>query len=97
MANLDEEVPYRSPVTTGPADPVSTQDEINYSTLLEVKKDFDDAIVGLSNNFNSFKLASDAPNLEAQVAGRQVAYDILEPLQRKLQSAIDDIEVKQKG
>lgn len=93
----DEDVPYRSPVTTGPVRSASSQDENDYSTLLEVKKDFDNAIVGLYRDFNAFGLREDVPELEKQVIGRQVAYNILEPLQRKLQRAIEDVEQTQKG
>jgi hypothetical protein len=92
----NEAIPYRSPVTTGPAEPVSTQDENDYSTLREVQKEFNDAMNALFNDFNAFELAAD-PNLGVQVAGRQYAYELLLPLQTKVNSAIDDINAKQKG
>lgn len=93
----DEEIPYRSPAEVKAAPPASVRDENDYSTLEEVERYLAESIEGLSKNFNAFDLSKDGPTLEAQVAGRQLAYDILMPLHEQIKSAINDIKVKQEG
>lgn len=96
-SNQDEEIPFFSPATAPSPDPVAENDEDDYTTLKEVKKILDDGIDNLSKDFNAFDLAKDAAKLEAQVAGRQVAYDILVPLQSMVDSAIKAVEDGRKG
>lgn len=93
----NEEVPVRGPVHIAVADPVSEKDENDYSTLKQVKRDIDSAVVQLYQDFNAFSLAKDAPDLAVQVEGRQLAYQILLPLQAQIHQAVSDINEKYKG
>lgn len=96
-SNQDEEIPFFSPATAPSPDVVAENDEDDYTTLKQVKKILDDGITDLSKDFNAFDLAKDAMKLEAQVAGRQIAYDILVPLQSMVDSAIIAVEDGRKG
>lgn len=87
----NEEIPYRTSVTVGPDRPASTRDENEYSTLIEVNKMLIQAIQDLYKDFNAFDWSEQVANLKAEVAGRQIAYDILMPLQQQVQSAIQDV------
>ncbi len=88
----DEQIPFFSPATAPTPDPVAENDEDDYTTLKQVKKILDDGVDGLSTDFNAFDLSKDAMKLEAQVAGRQIAYDILVPIQSMVDSAIKAVE-----
>lgn len=93
----NEAIPYRSPAKVTQAQPASDEDENDYRTLVEVKKILDDAMDGLSKNFNAFDLAKNAPDLAVQVAARQVAYEILVPVQSMVDSAIQAVEQKEQA
>lgn len=94
----DEEIPYFSPVAIEESEPVSTQDENDYSTLKQVKQEFEQTLQGLYKDFNAFDLSSkDSIEIKIQIGARQLAFDILEPLRQKLKSAIDDIKEKNEG
>lgn len=94
MPGNDEELDYRSPVSSGSGPFISTPDEQNYSTLIEVLKDFDQGLYELAHDFNAFDLSGKEMTLEVQVAGRQYAYDLLMPLREKIQSAVNDVSIK---
>lgn len=88
------QLPYRSPVTTAPAQTPFTQDEAQYNTLVMVRNIFGEAIDGLYKEFNAFDVLSDGTDQEKidkmmrQIAGNQIAYDILSPLKERLDNAI---------
>lgn len=95
MAREDqnEQVPFFSPATAPTQDVVTEKDEDDYGTLKALKKIFDDGIEGLSKDFNAFDLSKDSSvSIEGQIAGRQIAYDILVPLQGMVDSAIKAVE-----
>jgi len=93
----DEEIPFLSPATAPVQDPVAENDEEEYSTVVKVKEILDEGIINLSKDFNAFDLAKDAITLETQVAGRQVAYNILIPIQNMVDSAIIAVKNGRKG
>jgi len=73
---------------------VSTTDERDYSTLLEVQKELDAAYSGLYSDFNAFTLVDQPKALQGQVIGRQVAFDIINPLKIKVDSVVDELKAK---
>lgn len=93
----DEAIPYLSPATAPTDDKVADNDEGDYRTLAEVKKILDEGIENLGKDFNAFDLSKDAKmDITAQVAGRQIAYDILVPLQSMVDSAINAVNESRK-
>lgn len=99
----DEELPVRSPIDISPARNVTTQDEENYSTLVDIQNTINLAIAGLYKDFNAFKILDKEDDTTAtkallrQIAGKQEAYDILAPIQEQLNSVIDQINEMRKG
>lgn len=93
----NEEIPVRSPITTGPGPAASDRDESEYSTLEVVNVLFKQAIEDLRKDFNALDLSEKLADIKTQIAGRQMAYDILDPLQQQVQSAIDNVRLKQEG
>lgn len=87
----DDGFDYRSPVSVGPSTVQSPQDEQDFSTLVIIRAELDQAILGLYTDFNALTIA-DKEKLHAQVAGRQVAYDILTPLRDRINSIVDGIK-----
>lgn len=94
----DNSLPYRTPVTlTSPTVPY-TQDEQHYNTLRMVQSIFAEAIEGLYKEFNAFDVLGDGANeavrdkMMRQVAGNQIAYDILSPLKERLDSALATVD-----
>lgn len=87
----DDGFDYRSPVNVGPAKMNTPQDEQDYSTLSVLSAELNKAITDLYKDFNAFD-ATDPKVLQAQVAGRQVAYDILTPIQTRINSIVDGIK-----
>ena len=96
IENQDEQVPFFSPATVPPKDEVVNNDEGDYTTLREVRKILDEAIEGLGKDFNILE-AEDIKKLQAQVLGRQTAYDILVPIHEMIKSAMNSIENQRKG
>lgn len=92
----DEQVPFLSVPTAPSDDEVTTADENDYTTLKEVRKILSQAIKDLSKDFNTLK-ADDIQALQAQVLGRQTAYDILVPIEEMVKSAVQSIENQRKG
>lgn len=76
----------------------TTPDEINYDTLRSVGKILQAAVDGLYKDFNAFSLLEGtdttraARDLYRQVAGKQVAYDILAPVLESVISAITVVD-----
>lgn len=94
--NPDEDVPYRASAQAAPAKRASEQDEKDFSTLVAIKKIFDESMKGLFKDFNAFDLSDKIP-VDVQIAARQQAYDLLVPVQSMVDSAIESVEQKQKG
>lgn len=95
--NEDENIPYRSPVTLPPRDAATDNDDQDFSTLLEVQKVFHEAVNALYKDFNAFDLSKNVPKLEVQIAAKQIAFDILNPLKDTIDSAIQKVEQKRRG
>ena len=90
----DNELPYRSPVTAAAPAPQYSSDEADYNTLKNVRVLFADTINNLSKDFNAFDVLSEGTNqakietMMRNIAGKQIAYDILAPLLERLDSAL---------
>ncbi len=90
----DNSLPYRSPVTPAAADIPYTQDEQDYNTLKFVQNILAETIDGLYKEFNAFDVLSDGTDTEKrdkmmrQIAGNQIAYDILSPVKERIDNAI---------
>lgn len=76
----------------------TSTNEKNYDTLREVKKLIDDALMGLYNDFNAFDVLSDGSDIDVrdkmmrQIAGNQIAYDILAPMKEAIDGAVTKID-----
>lgn len=94
----DNQLPYRTPVTPAAATTPFTKDEQEYDTLQIVRKIFGEAIDGLYKEFNAFDVLSDGTDQEVrdkmmrQIAGNQIAYDILSPLKERMDNAIIKVD-----
>lgn len=104
--NNDESIPYRSPVTAPTTNDAVDRDAEEFSTLEDVKKTLDQAVEALSKDFNAFDILKllESPTLDeaarkllVQIEGKQIAYDILMPLQSTIDSAIQNVVQKRKG
>lgn len=102
----DESIPYRAPVTAPTTNDAADRDEEEFSTLEDVKKTLDQALEALYKDFNAFdilkllgspKLDDAARKLLVQIEAKQVAFDILMPLQSTIDSAIQNVVQKRKG
>lgn len=95
---------YRTPVTDAmqSASEHVTQNEQNYDALKSNQQDLNNAIEGLYKDFNSFDVLSEGTDqakkeqMMRQIAGKQIAYDILVPLRERMNSAIAVIDMKYK-
>jgi len=82
-----EGIDYRSSASEGllsfGPDKSFTKDEEEYSTLKSVHIVLKEAIAALYKDFNAFKITEGVPrttalaDLERQISGKQIAYDIL--------------------
>lgn len=97
---MNEEIPYRTPFQTfSPAVSASSTDENEYSTLLQVRNDFGEAITALSS-FTTFDIDKSKPPTERakillhDVEVNQAAYAILYPLFDTLNSTVNSINQK---
>ena len=97
---MEPEIPYRTPFQPfTPAESVSSTDENEYSTLLQVRNDFAEAIAELSS-FTAFDIdKSKTPTERAKillhdVEVNQAAYAILYPLFETLNSTVNSINQK---
>ena len=91
----DNNVPYRSPVEVGEADIASTQDEEDFSTLIKVLQDINEAKDKCSSmsalNLDDPKLTTDQ-----QVFAYQFALnELILPLEETVKSTIGDVKLKQ--
>lgn len=100
---MNDDLPYRTPFNPLPAQQdssVSPQDENNYSTLKSLHTEFREKLKCLYDDFNAFDILSEGTSaakrdkMMRQIAGNQIAYDILLPLLDSLSSSLIDIENK---
>lgn len=102
MSSSEEEFEYRNPIDPGIVEPpvISRVDEGNINTLKQVQKDLENDIAALYKDFNAFDVMKDGTNEEVmetmmrQIAGRQIAFDILTPVFDRIKSAVDKIEMR---
>jgi hypothetical protein len=98
---MEPEIPYRTPFNTSPAASVSSTDEHDFSTLLQVRNDFAAEIAKL-HDFNAFEFGKDmlpadrAKKLLHEVEVNQAVYAILAPFFETLDSTIQDINSRYK-
>lgn len=91
----DASMPYRSPVTPAPASIPYSQDEQDYRTLTAIQQLLDESVTSLYKEFNAFDVLSDGTDEEKrdklmrQIAGNQIAFDILTPLLERVNNAIN--------
>jgi hypothetical protein len=87
----EEMVPYRSPVQVGP-DPnvASTQDELDYSTLLEVLNQLH-LSVSTIDSVHAIDLTEGELTIKEQIAAMKLSKDILTPLLTKIESIVADL------
>lgn len=90
------DLPGRSPVDVRTAVPASNQDEADFSTLLQIQKDINEQMDKLAS-IDVFTLADNENGLtlKEQVAAYKKAKEILEPLQNTINTAVDDVKLKQ--
>ena len=100
---MDEEINYRSPVASiAETDDTSDSDNDNFSTLEDVYQKFDAALKDLTH-VNAFDVqlhkseAKATASMTRQIAAKQEAYKILEPLHAQLKGAVEDITNKKEG
>lgn len=90
------DLPGRSPVDIRTAQPASNQDENDFSTLLQIQKDINEQMTKLDSiSVFSLKDNENGLSLKEQVAAYQKAKEILEPIQTTINSAVDDVKLKQ--
>lgn len=94
--NPDEEIPTRSPVAGPPAEAASSQDENDFSTLLELQKYINEEVAKI-RSVDVFELKEDKATIKEQLVGYKMALDILEPIQLSLNSTINAVKLKQEG
>lgn len=92
---MDEEVPYRTPVSIGTAQPASTQDENDFSTLRYIQTEINKEMQRLSD-VDAFDLKEGELSIKEQMAANKKAREILEPIQTLINGTINDIQLKQK-
>lgn len=93
----DEEIPVRSPVRMSTPDNSTDNDDEDFSTIVNVKKILDKSIEGLYKDFNAFSLVKDSKlSTDEQIAARQIAYDILVPVQSMIDSATQSVIERRK-
>lgn len=91
-----DDLPGRSPVNIEIAEPASNQDENDFSTLLDIQKDINEEMAKLGSiDVFSLKDNENGLSLKEQVAAYQKAKEILEPLQNKINGAVNDVKLKQ--
>lgn len=106
MLRDQENVPYFNSATESllAVSPVTrvTKDEEQYSTLKSIHIVLKDAVAALYLDFNAFKVTSGVPKttalyeLQRQIDGKQLAYDILAPALQAVESSIQSIDSKYK-
>ena len=92
---MEEDVPYRSGISIQPAEVVSSQDELDYSTLLLVKRELDRSIAEL-DAIHVFDLKEDELTIKEQVAAYSKARDVLLPLQAIITGVVNEVSLKLK-
>lgn len=97
-----DNLPYSTPGTLQRSAEPTSQNEQEFSTLKIVGNILNDALAGLSRDFNAFDVLKDADRAKAadnmlrQVEAKQMAYDILLPCVEAVTSAIQIVDSKYK-
>lgn len=92
----DNDVPTRAPFDVGNTDNVSTQDENDFSTLLQLQKDINQSVREL-HSVNAFDLTEkEGLSIKEQMAAFRAAEAIVSPLQILINDTVDTIKNKQK-
>lgn len=101
MANHDEDIPYRSPVTdmlSGASPSKTTSDEVDYNTLKEVRGILKASIDELYKDFNAFQPNKDdlpfdrIKKLLHEIESKQMAYNILAPIYDSIITAMKTVD-----
>lgn len=97
-----DDIGYRSQITARRKPEPASQNEQEFSTLKVVRTALADGVDSLSKDFNAFTILTDkdqetaAKNLLMQVAAKQIAYDILNPLLTAVDEAMRLVNDKYK-
>lgn len=92
------DLPYHSPVTSSQAPVKTTRDEGDERTIVSMFNIIDEATTGLYKEFNAFTVLSDGTDEEVrdkmmrQIAGNQIAYDILSPVLERLRGVLAEVD-----
>lgn len=99
----DEDIPYRSAIPEAPDNSqVTSKDEDQYSTLLNVQKTLAASVEALSKDFNAFDLYTDKPLstrgtlILHEIEVRQGVFDIVAPLLDSVNDAIKIVDSRHK-
>lgn len=91
----DNDAPVRSPFDAGSTDNVSSQDEDDFSTLLQLQKDINESVAEL-HSVNAFDLAEkDGLSIKEQMAAFRLAETIVAPLQNLINDTVATIKLKE--
>ena len=91
----DNDVPVRAPFDVGNTDNVSSEDEDDFSTLLQLQKDINQSVAEL-HSVNAFDLAEGELTIKEQMAAFRAAEAIVAPLQTLINDTVNSIKLKQK-
>lgn len=90
-----DDPPYRTPAIEQQATtPANSKDAENYNTLRLLQKDLSERVAALGKDFNAFNVLGEGTteekkdNMMLQIAGMQIAYDILVPALDAVNSAV---------
>ena len=90
----DPDIPYRTSVPNfTPAASVSSTDENEFSTLLQARNEFGEAIAQL-HHWDAFDLEEKELTVKEQIKAHRVAYDILLPLYESFNDTVNQINAK---
>lgn len=92
----DNEVPVRSPIDLGTAETASTQDEDDYSTILEIGRLIEEA-EARCGDMNQLDPKHPKLNADQQLEAYQFALnELILPLKSLIVSTINDVELKRR-
>ena len=94
-----DDLPYRSAITTRQKAPEATPDDQDYRTLKIVQGILHDSMHSLGKDFNAFTLVDgngrriDPEGVVKEIQSRQIAYDILVPIVEAVDSALEKANI----
>ena len=92
----NEDVPYRSGIMSAPAQTTSSQDEMDYSTLLRVQSELNRSVDEI-DSIHVFDLTATELSIEAQILAYRKAREVIAPLQTMVNNIVDELKIKQRG